>query len=188
MSSNNDSSDAESLVTAITDSFVSIPTLADTLEAQFSDVPKNFNVVHINAQSIPAHHSDMLASLDCKNIHAILISESWLKPCLPSTSNSLLGFQLIRNDRARGGGGGVAIYLRPNVPFSIIDMSAQPPPSSAGEHLFLEVTLNLTKILLGVYYSPSSRINFFSSFETILEAFLQSYNCYGGLQYLLMEE
>ncbi|KAJ8731621.1 hypothetical protein PYW07_004785 [Mythimna separata] len=161
LSVNNDS-DTESFFTASSnDSFVGFPSLADTLESHFSDVPKNFNVVHINAQSVPAHYTDMLANLDCKNIHAILVSESWLKPCLPSTSYSLPGFQLIRNDRVSGGGGGVAIYLRPQIPFSIVDMSAQPPPQNAGEHLFLEVNLNHVKILLGVYYSPSSRVNFF---------------------------
>ncbi|PZC81887.1 hypothetical protein B5X24_HaOG211900 [Helicoverpa armigera] len=118
----------------------------------------------------------MLASFDCKNVHAILVSESWLKPCLPSTVYTLPGFQLIRNDRTSGGGGGVAIYLRSYISFSIIDISAQPPPSNAGEHLFLELTMSHTKILLGVYYCPSLRINFFSSLERILEDFATSYS------------
>lgn len=137
------------------DSFMSIPTLSHTLNAQFSDAPKNFNVIHINAQSIPAHYSDMLASFDHKNLHAILVSETWLKPCLPSTSYSLPGFNLIRNDRIGCGGGGVAIYLRAHIPFSVVSTSPQPPPANAGEHLFVEVLLSHTKILLGVFYSPS---------------------------------
>lgn len=157
------------------DSFVSIPTLSDTLAAQFSDVPKNFNVLHINAQSIPAHYPDMLASFDNTNVHAILVSESWLKPCLPSTSFSLPGFILIRNDRTGSVGGGVAIYLRSHFLYSIINMSPQPPPCDAGEHLFIEVLLSHTKILLGVYYSHSIRVNYFASFEKILEDLIPSY-------------
>ncbi|KAA5601246.1 hypothetical protein F3H15_35580, partial [Pseudomonas aeruginosa] len=37
------------------------------------------------------------------------------------------------------------------------------------EHLFIEVTIQHTKILLGVFYSPSSHIDYFSSFESMLE-------------------
>lgn len=36
------------------DSFISVPSLVDRLNAQFSDVPKKFNVIHISDQSIPA--------------------------------------------------------------------------------------------------------------------------------------
>ncbi|WP_337233217.1 hypothetical protein, partial [Vibrio cholerae] len=75
----------------------------------FSAYPKCFNVIHINAQSIPAHYPELLTTFDSKHIHAILVSESWLQPVLPSTSYSLPGFQLIRNDRTGKGGGGVAI-------------------------------------------------------------------------------
>lgn len=157
------------------DSFVSLPSLSDTLSSQFSEFPRNFNVVHINAQSIPAHFPDMLTSFDCKDLHAILVSESWLKPCLPSSSYSLPGFNLIRNDRAVGGGGGGAIYLRSHIPFSVINVSTQPPPLNACEHLFLEVDLQHSKILLGVLYSPSSRNDYFSSLEVLLENLVPTY-------------
>lgn len=160
-----------------TDSFhsTSLP-LCELLDTQFGDSPKNFNVIHINAQSVPAHYADMLATFDNRNIHAILISETFLHPCLPSTSYSLPGFQLIRNDRSSSSHGGVAIYLRSHISFSIISKSPQPPPPNTAEHLFLEVTLSHTKVLLGVYYSPSLRINFFPSFEQLLDEFMPSYS------------
>ncbi|KAJ0169330.1 hypothetical protein K1T71_015214 [Dendrolimus kikuchii] len=44
----------------------------ELLEARFSNCTSHFNVVHINAQSIPAHFTDMLASFKQNNIHAIL--------------------------------------------------------------------------------------------------------------------
>lgn len=159
-------------------SFYSSPSdsLHDTLTSQFSDCQKNFNVVHINAQSIPEHYSDILATFDVQNIHAILVSESFLKPCLPSTSYSLPGFHLIRNDRIGARCGGVAIYLRSHIPFAIISMSTQPPPINSGEHLFIEITLSHTKFLLGVYYSPSLTVDYFSSFENLLQTLVPSYN------------
>lgn len=153
-----------------------IPSLSSTIDSVFCSVPKHFNIVHINAQSIPAHFPDMLASFDSKDLHAILISESWLKPCLPSTSYALPGFNLIRNDRIGRVGGGVAIYLRSYIPFSIVSKSPQPPPSNAGEHFFIEILFSHTKLLLGVYYCPSLHINYFASFETLLEDFLPSYD------------
>ena len=152
------------------------PTLSDFLISEFNTVPKNFNVVHINAQSIPAHYADLLASFDSKNIHAILVSESFLHPNLPSTSYSLPGFQLIRNDRSSSCHGGVAIYLRSYIPFTVISKSLQPPLPNTAEHLFLEVFLSHTKVLLGVFYSPSLKINYFSSFEALLEELVPSYN------------
>lgn len=100
------------------DSFYSLPLpLSDTIDSHLSECQRNFNILHINAQSIPAHFPDMLASFDNQNIHALLVSESWLKPCLPSVSYSLPGFNLIRNDRIGRVGGGVAIYLRTHIKY-----------------------------------------------------------------------
>ncbi|CAG9134240.1 unnamed protein product [Plutella xylostella] len=108
------------------------------LNMELSKYRKALNVVHINAQSIPSHHSDMLASLDNNNIHAILVSESWLKPSLDSSVYPLPGFKLVRNDRTNKGGGGVAIYLRSHIPYTIVSRSPS-EYSGKAEHLFLEV-------------------------------------------------
>ena len=39
-------------------SIFSISSLHENLNSYFSDAPKNFNIVHINAQSIPAPYPD----------------------------------------------------------------------------------------------------------------------------------
>lgn len=146
--------------------------LHSQLDSTFSSFPKNFNAVHINAQSIPSHFPDLLSSFDNnKNLHAILVSETFLKPRLPSVSYSIPGFHLIRNDRTGKGGGGVAIYLRSHIPFTILDKSPTLYSESA-EHIFIEVLFGQLKLLLGVYYSPSLHINYFQSFETLLEKYI----------------
>ncbi|CAK1597915.1 unnamed protein product [Parnassius mnemosyne] len=157
------------------DSYHSIPSLSEILDSHFSDTLKNFNVVHINAQSIPAHYPDMLSSFYNENIHAILVSESWLEPCLPSTSYSLPGFHLIRNDRLGCAGGGVAIYLRSHIPYTVLNTS-QPLSSAGPEHLFIEILFGHLKLLLGVFYSPNVTIDYFSSFEILLEQYSSLYN------------
>ncbi|RVE55107.1 hypothetical protein evm_000005 [Chilo suppressalis] len=89
-----------------------------------------------------SHFIDMLAYLNHKNLHAVLVSESWLKPSRPSSSYTLPGVHLIRNDRTGSRGGGIAIYLRTHIPFTIISSSTQPPPANAGENPLIEICPN----------------------------------------------
>lgn len=142
--------------------------LHDQLTTTFLNFSNNFNIVHINAQSIHAHYADLLSSFDCKVIDAILVSETFLKPPLPSTQYSLPGYLLIRNDRVGKGYGGVAIYLRADIPYKIVDQSPN-VYSNFAEHLFIEVTLHHSKVMLGVYYPPSRNVDYFLSLETKLE-------------------
>ena len=144
--------------------------LSSLLENKFNNFPKNFNVVHINAQSLPAHYPDLLDSFNLKSIHAILVSETFLKPGLPSTAFPLPGFHLIRNDRTEKGGGGVAIYLRNHFPFSILHKSPS-AYSNSSEHILIEVLFGTLKVLLGVFYSPNLHINYFDAFEDLLERY-----------------
>lgn len=178
MDCNSDNSDFLSLESSDCDSFHSIdsstPPLPDSLSSIFQNLSKHFNVIHINAQSVPAHHTDLL-TLASKDIHAILISETWFNPSLSSVTYSLPGYNLIRNDRIGMRGGGVAIYLRSHIPFSIINSSPQPPPSNAAEHLLIEVLLSNCKLLLGVFYSPSSSVDYFASFEDTIDQFSPLY-------------
>lgn len=172
MHTDDSASDTSNYSTASDDSFHSVPEpLNSFLVSKFNPFPKNFNVVHINAQSIPAHYPDFLDSFDVKNIHALLVSETFFKPCLPSTAYALPGFHLIRNDRTEKGGGGVAIYLRSHIPFSILDKSPSIYSNSA-EHILLEVLFGTIKVLLGVFYSPNLHINYFDSFEALLEKYV----------------
>lgn len=175
------SDDDDSFVTANSDSsFVSASdndrtlTLNDLLENQFSLYPNNFNVCHINAQSIPSHFSELYDSfnLKCSSLHAILVSESWLKPSLPSTSYSLPGFVLIRNDRIGKGGGGVAIYLKSHLSYKIVSQSSS-AYSASPEFIFMEVDVGL-KVILGVVYCPPS-IDFFSKLENVFEDIMSKY-------------
>lgn len=151
----------------------SVPTLGCLLNDVFSPHPKNFNVCHINAQSIPAHFTDLLDAFSYSSIHAVLVSESWLKPSLPSTSFPLPNCVLIRNDRTGKGGGGVSIYLKSHLPYKIV-LQSPSAYSSSPEYLFIEVDLGI-KFLLGVVYCPPN-IDYFSKLEGLLENLLLDYN------------
>lgn len=96
----------------------SFASLLDTLDDQLRDSFHNqspqslLNVCHVNAQSVPSHVSELTDTFSGYNVHAILISKTWLKLQLPSTFYPLIGFVLVRNDRleSRRVGGS---HLRP---------------------------------------------------------------------------
>ena len=183
--SSSDYDSADSNNTQISDS----EPLENKLSNIFTNPSKSLSLVHINAQSIPAHITDLLASFGSGVVDCILISETWLKPSLPSISYSIPGYQLFRNDRTLQGGGGVCIYLRNNIPASIIKCSSN---ESIGdlEYLFLEILLHHKKILLGVLYSPNDKINYFSALDDVLNFLAPKYEhviCMGDLNTCLLK-
>lgn len=175
----------ESFVTAESDSdlsFVSFDvddhtqSLGELLRDVFHKNSKLFNVCHINAQSIPAHLSDLLESFDSACINAVLVSETFLKPSLPSSFFPIPGYVLVRNDRTGKGNGGVAIYLKCNISYKVV---CQSPSfySASPEYLFLEVDFG-SKVLLGVVYCPpniTTSNKYLDKLESVLENLTSDY-------------
>lgn len=152
-----------------------IITFHDELKMIFSSYSQNFNVVHINAQSIPKHYLSLLATfVNLHNVDAVLVSETFLKQSMNAKAGDMPGFNLIRNDRMGKGCGGVAIYLRKELNYKIVAKSLSYYTSSA-EYILIEVYHNKTKILLGVFYSPNSTINYFSTLEDLLKKYRRDY-------------
>ena len=79
------------------------------------------------------------------------MSETWLDSSYPSELLSLEGFGTpIRKDRTAAPGGGVATYIKDNLPCTRrLDLE-----SINSECLWLELPLKFGLILLGVYYRP----------------------------------
>ncbi|XP_013162640.1 PREDICTED: uncharacterized protein LOC106114098 [Papilio xuthus] len=152
-----------------------IITFQHELRDIFSNYSKNFNVVHINAQSIPKHYLSFLATfVNLHNVDAVLVSETFLKQSMNSKAGDIPGYNLIRNDRVGKGCGGVAIYLRKELKYKHVAKSLSYYTSSA-EYIFIEVYHNKTKILLGVFYSPNSTINYFSTLEDLFKKYRSDY-------------
>ena len=147
--------------------------LGGLVENTFIRFTKNFNVCHINAQSIPAHYSELLATFENAPVHACLVSETFLKPTLPSSSFALPGYVLVRNDRTGKGGGGVAIYIRADIKYKVVSQSPS-SYSKALEYLLLDISLNTVPVLLGVAYAPPT-VTFIDKLEEILETFVPAY-------------
>lgn len=73
-------------------------------------IEKNLNIGHINAQSLAciSHFDEIYKILnDNKNLHILVISETWLNITHTLKKYKIPGYKLIRSDRTRSSGGGV---------------------------------------------------------------------------------
>jgi exonuclease III len=148
--------------------------LRSSLLNVFDYSSSDLKVCHINAQSIPAHYAEILTSFQGLDLHALLVSESWLKPTLPSSGFAIQGYSLLRNDRVQRRGGGVCIYLRDDLSYDILHQSTL---LSIGdpEFIFIKVNFHHRVIVLGVVYCPPMS-DYFAKLEPILESLSASYS------------
>ncbi|XP_026328672.1 uncharacterized protein LOC113236727 [Hyposmocoma kahamanoa] len=153
-----DSEDYHSCISS--DSFISLDASEMEVEALgvelsniFGTSSQHFNICHINAQSIPRHYTELLDTFSSSSLHAVLVTESWFKPCHNSTTYALPGYILVRNDRPLVNGGGVAIYISSSVPFKTISASEYVNVNDI-EYIFLEIVVSGVKAILGVVYCP----------------------------------
>lgn len=183
------SDDYESFDNSYNSSLSDSEPLGNKLLQVFDKKSSFLSMVHINAQSLMAHYSDLLTSFSTNTVDCIMVSETWLKPSIPSTSCSLPGFQLFRADRTDRSGGGVGIYLRSEIPGSVVSKTTCESTGTL-EYLFLEIIINHKKVLLGAIYCPNDKINYFNILEGILESLVPSYDhviCMGDLNTCLLK-
>ena len=107
----------------------------------------------LNTQSITAHFDEIQTIFSPLNFHAILISETWLTPSLPSSLIQLDGFTFLRNDRLNKRGGGTGAYIRSDLNPKIVHFSNN-EKLNIPEMLFIELILSFKKCLLCVIYQP----------------------------------
>ncbi|XP_046685627.1 uncharacterized protein LOC124371342 [Homalodisca vitripennis] len=151
------------------------PDTAQVLLHELSPYPKQLKAAHINAQSLRGHVDDISAIFRQQTFDIILISESWLKPSIPSSEVSISGYVLHRNDRINKGGGGVAVYTKQILRVKLLDASPQ-EYSARPEYLFLEIGLSGSDaLLLGVCYRPP-KIGHLTDFEDVLLRLMPCYS------------
>lgn len=136
----------------------SCPSSLQELQNSLTQFPRNLSVLHINAQSLKKHHTEVLNLLSDVTADILLLSETWLKSSISSGIVSVPGYTLFRNDRkilrenrTEKSGGGVAIFVRDDIKTKII---AKSPDKPGIEFLFTEIFLGKKKILIAVVYWP----------------------------------
>ena len=95
------------------------------------------------------------ANLDC-----VCITESWLRSYIQDNIVALSGFNLVRKDRVDITHGGVCVYIRDNINFTILEDLED--PSFEALWLKLRPTLlprGFSCIVLGIIYHPPNNNN-----------------------------
>ena len=106
-------------------------------------------------------HLKLLAS--AHSPHIIAITETWLDDTISDRELAIPGYHLLRRDRDRHGGG-VAIFIWDNFPFTII------LSHTSAELLVVEIQLRRSPVLCGIFYRPpSSDVSVLTSVESALE-------------------
>ena len=122
--------------------------------------PKTLGISHPNVHSLRAHSKldELKIMADLANIDIITISETWLKDTDNDISFQIAGFQnIIRCDRTKQAGGGVAVYCHDNINFAQpydLCPCILPDDSSC---VWIEVCLDKSKLLIGTYYRLSGQ-------------------------------
>lgn len=117
------------------------------------------NICHINVQSVCARgfskFDELKAVFFNSKAHIVCMSETWLNESINDSMIRIEGYNLIRNDRNRHGGG-LCVYFRQNLSLKLLKKSTFSPyePSHITEYLLFEVATSNRKFFLGVYYNP----------------------------------
>ena len=125
---------------------------------------KGLHFLHSNVRSLLPKIPEVQQLLLRTKTAVFAASETWLDPSIGNGEIQIPGFNVIRQDRNRNGGG-VALYIHENIAFN-------PRPDLAVdgmESVWVELLLPKSKgILVGVMYRPPNDSNFLSNLELSL--------------------
>lgn len=124
------------------------------LKCAFGLREDNLNVVHINIQSLRPKIDELRKIILNTDTHIVAISETWLKKHISSRSVSIPGYQLLRDDRSRIRGGGVALFIKSNLRARIVSSGSGNTAANKCNYLLIELIFPNSKLLVGVFYQP----------------------------------
>ena len=135
----NDSSDSQNSSSLFSDSMLN--------ESEM--VRENFSIVHYNVQST-LQKLDILET-ELSNFDVISFSETWFKKEINNSDIAITNYrQPFRNDRENDPHGGVAVYVKNNIPcmrrteLEILNV----------ESVWIEIRLKYKRLLIGTFYRP----------------------------------
>ena len=97
----------------------------DSLEDSFSFLPRErgFKLASLNITSLPKHIDELRILLADRSIDILAINETRLDDSILDREVHILGYDIIRRDRNKNGGG-VCFYVRSTINYSLrLDLS-----------------------------------------------------------------
>ena len=123
----------------------------------------SLNLFYSNCRSLPPKIDSLRALAAADDPDIILLCETWLDDSITDAELSISNYSICRRDRNRHGGG-VAIYVRDNVPYSVFISH------TSLELLMVDLKLKQGNLLCGVFYRPPSSA---PSILTLLDSTLE---------------
>ena len=74
------------------------------------------NIMVLNARSIFNKVDELKAHIDNYKSDILFVTETWLTESIPNEAVNISGFNIFRKDRTIARGGGVAIYIKDDIP------------------------------------------------------------------------
>lgn len=126
----------------------------------------NLKICQWNCRSAISNKENLEQLLAEKKVDIALLSETWFKP---EKYYSFSGYNIERNDRQQGHGGGVAVLVRTKIPYKLINY----PPINNICYICVEIPLTNGKCvsLISLYIKPQTYIsthtweNFFTNIK-----------------------
>ena len=124
---------------------------------------RGLHLIHLNINSLLSKIDELRAIAKKSRAAVIGITESKLDESVTDGEINIDGYELIRSDRNRHGGG-VACYIRNDISFN-----PRGNFSSEVENIFLDMLLPKTKpILIGILYRPPDQSKFLDKLSTAI--------------------
>ena len=127
---------------------------------------KGFKVAQLNIAGLPKYYEELLIYMRDEPFDILTLNETRLDSSILDCEVQIPGYDIIRSDRNRYGGG-VAIYIRTIIPYIIRKDLLQ----DTLELLCIEVRKPKSKpVLISTWYRPpSAKIELFQKFENFLK-------------------
>ena len=82
--------------------------------------------------------------------HVIAVTETWLHSAFTDVMAQIPGYTLIRNDRQGCISGGVALYIKNNMKYCILDRSTETGYQKLAEYLICDINLSSSYLVIVV--------------------------------------
>lgn len=120
----------------------------------------SLKIAHLNVRSIIAHFADVKDVLIANNFDIFGVTETWLNESISSENLKIDGFNFIRCDRGRRGGG-VGVYVRSSLNYTVLKYVGET------EQVWLNLRFGRVRAAFSVVYKPPTYDckSFLDSFE-----------------------
>lgn len=131
--------------------------------------PKRLLGAHLNVWDISSKTDQVEKMLTDSNLDFICISETLLKKTSPRSAFYIPGFSIFRRGRNTGKrGGGLLFYVKDNLKCSQINVQDKLEVETECIALTINLSPQMSFIVIGVYRPPGADASFYASFKEIL--------------------